>query len=86
LRAAQDAAAYGFAAALDAARTELGRAQRVAVDYLTVTDPELGPVADPLHEPTEARVLVAARLGTTRLIDNMPLVIGTAAPGTEGQD
>ncbi len=29
---------------------------------------------------TEARILVAARVGTTRLIDNLPLTIGSV-PG-----
>jgi pantoate--beta-alanine ligase len=28
---------------------------------------------------TEARILVAARVGTTRLIDNLPLVLGAPA-------
>ena len=31
-------------------------------------------------------MLVAAFSGTTRLIDNMPLVIGTAATSPRGQD
>jgi pantoate--beta-alanine ligase len=84
LRAAQAAAAYGADAALEAARSELSRAQDVAVDYLTITDPALGPLHELLGAPAEARILVAARIGTTRLIDNMPLVIGTAAPSPEG--
>jgi pantoate--beta-alanine ligase len=41
----------------------------VKLDYLVVTDPELGPA--PAHGP--ARMLVAAWVGSTRLIDNAPL-------------
>ena len=40
------------------------------VDYLDVVDADtLGPTIDPAN----ARVIVAARLGTTRLIDNLPV-------------
>jgi pantoate--beta-alanine ligase len=41
----------------------------VKLDYLVVTDPQLGPA--PAHGP--ARMLVAAWVGSTRLIDNAPL-------------
>ena len=41
----------------------------VEVDYLALTDPMLVP--GPEHGP--ARLLVAARVGTTRLIDNAPV-------------
>ena len=76
LRAAQEAAAYGVDAALDAARTELGAVPDAQVDYLTITAPDLGDLPDPVPPGTEARVLVAARLGETRLIDNLPLTLG----------
>ncbi|MDN4171801.1 pantoate--beta-alanine ligase [Nocardioides sp. SOB77] len=76
LLAAQEAAAYGLGPALDAARAELRAAKTVDLDYLEVTTPDLGPLPDPVPAGTEARVLVAARVGTTRLIDNMPLVLG----------
>lgn len=76
LRAAQDAAEYGADIALAAARAELRAAQGVDLDYLVVTDPDLGELPSDVPAGTEARVLIAARVGTTRLIDNMPLVIG----------
>jgi len=43
----------------------------VRVDYLALTDPLLGPA--PAEGP--ARLLVAARVGATRLIDNLPLTL-----------
>ncbi|NHC25011.1 pantoate--beta-alanine ligase [Nocardioides sp. IC4_145] len=85
LYAAQEAAAYGLAPALDAARAELRAAKAVDLDYLEVTTPDLDPLPDPVPPGTEARVLVAARVGTTRLIDNMPLRIG-AAPHDKTSD
>ena len=45
----------------------VGSATRL--DYLVVTDADLGPV----RPGAPARMLVAARVGTTRLIDNAPL-------------
>ncbi|MFC6344356.1 pantoate--beta-alanine ligase, partial [Nocardioides hankookensis] len=72
LRAAQENAAYGVAVALDEARTEL-REHLVDLDYLVITDPDLGALPSVVPAGTEARILVAARVGTTRLIDNMEL-------------
>lgn len=73
LRAAAHAAPYGVDAALGSARAELRRAHGVDLDYLEITGPELGP------PPTEGpgRVLIAARVGATRLIDNLPMVLGS---------
>ncbi len=72
LRSGTDAAAAGAGA------DEVRRAARAAIDpdavrldYLTLTDPDLGPA--PGHGP--ARLLVAAWVGTTRLIDNAPVVL-----------
>ncbi|GAB3661220.1 pantoate--beta-alanine ligase [Nocardioides korecus] len=72
LVAAQQAAPAGAEAALAAARDELRRADGVDLDYLELTGADLGPV------PTagEARLLVAARVGSTRLIDNTALTLG----------
>ncbi|WGL52889.1 pantoate--beta-alanine ligase [Nocardioides sp. BP30] len=83
LFAARADAAYGAQAALDAARAELRRAASVDVDYLVVTAADLGELPEPVPAGTEARILVAARVGSTRLIDNMSLTIGSPTnPGT----
>ncbi len=79
LRAAQDAAAHGVGPALDAARAELAPVTGIEVDYLVLTTPELGDLPSEPPSGTEARILVAARVGTTRLIDNMPVVLGATA-------
>jgi pantoate--beta-alanine ligase len=78
LRAARDSADGGPRAALDAARTELGPEAGVELDYLVVTDPELGELPAEVPPGTEGRILVAGRIGSTRLIDNLPLTFGVA--------
>jgi len=78
LYAAQREAIYGVDAALQAARAELRRAKGVDLDYLVVTDPALAELPTDPEPGTEARILIAARVGTTRLIDNMSLTIGAS--------
>ena len=75
LAAARDRAALGTGAALAVAHDMLAAEPDLDVDYLVVTDPDLGPV--PRQGP--ARMLVAARLGSTRLLDNAALHIGEPA-------
>jgi pantoate--beta-alanine ligase len=76
LYAARAAAPDGYDAALAAARAELREAHGVDLDYLVVTDPGLGELPRVVPPGTAARILVAARVGSTRLIDNLPLTLG----------
>lgn len=80
LRAGAAAAAAGRGAdgALAAAHRAFGSASGggagAKLDYLVLTDPDLGPA--PVAGP--ARMLVAAWVGGTRLIDNMPVELRPA--------
>ncbi len=76
LRAAQQAAHAGAAAALAAARRELAAGEGIELDYLEVTGSDLRPLPEGDGTTAEGRVLVAARVGATRLIDNLPLDLG----------
>jgi pantoate--beta-alanine ligase len=74
LQAAQRRAAYGADAALAAAHDVIDATTGVDLDYLSVTSTDLG---DP-PDQGEGRILVAARVGSTRLIDNLPLTLGSS--------
>ncbi len=66
LSAGMYAGEQGPEAVVAAAREVLAAAPSLAVEYVELRDPDLGPA------PTigDARLLIAARAGTTRLIDN----------------
>jgi pantoate--beta-alanine ligase len=82
LRAGQARAAAGAAAVLDAARAVLAAEPGLAVDYVAVVDPgTFGPAG-----PGPALLVAAARAGSTRLIDNMALVLPAEGAGDATHD
>ena len=85
LAAAVHAAPAGEQAALDAARAVLAAVPAIEVDYLQLRDAGLGP----LEANRPGRLLVAARLGNTRLLDNIAIeveIAGTAGVAPLGPD
>ncbi len=75
LTAGAAAAGGGAGAVLAAARSVLAAQPALSVDYLALVDDESWADAD--RTTCAARLLVAARVGSTRLIDNVPIVLGT---------
>jgi pantoate--beta-alanine ligase len=71
LRAGQRSEADGPAAVLAAAKTVLAGEADLSVDYLELRASDLSPALS-----GEVRLLVAARVGSTRLIDNAPIQLG----------
>ena len=72
LRAGVAAGPDGGDAVLAAARSVLAAEPALLQDYLELTDVDLGPA--PVARPS--RLLVAARAGTTRLLDNIAVQLG----------
>ena len=64
----------GAEAVLEMARKTLSARPQVEVDYLELRGTDLGPA--PVDG--EARLLIAARVGSTRLIDNVGVLLGAA--------
>ena len=68
----------GAQAVLAAARDSLGVVQGVRLDYLRLVTPAFDDV--PLAQHGPALLLVAAYVGSTRLIDNVAVDLGPASP------
>lgn len=87
LAAGRDAALGGASAGevRETARGMLGAAEGVDVDYLVLVDPATVVDVPPDHTGP-ALLLVAARVGTTRLIDTMPveLAVESSQPRATG--
>lgn len=89
LRAGADAAERGLGpdAVLAAARETFARAAAAApeghvrLDYLVLTDPDLGPAP----AVGAGRLLIAAWIGTTRLIDNCPVNLAVPTSVANGR-
>jgi pantoate--beta-alanine ligase len=76
LRAAQAAAVGGPDRALVAAREVLDGADGIDLDYLALADSRLRPLAHSVSAGSIGRMLVAATVGSTRLLDNVGITFG----------
>ncbi len=84
LRAGAAAAPEGASAVRRAARDVLVREPLARVDYLALVDQDV--LADvPSHFRGPALLAVAALVGPTRLIDNVPVVLGAPDAGGQGR-
>jgi pantoate--beta-alanine ligase len=72
LAAGARVSAGGGDVVLESARAVLDKEPQVEVDYLELRSTDLGPAP----ERGDARLLVAARVGSTRLIDNAQVLLG----------
>jgi pantoate--beta-alanine ligase len=54
----------------------------ISVDYLELRDADLGP----LQAGAPGRLLIAARLGATRILDNIAIEVGATPPAPTGPD
>jgi pantoate--beta-alanine ligase len=82
LLAGQARASQGAVAVLAAAGEVLGAEPALAVDYVAVVDPgTFGPAG-----PGPAVLIAAAKAGSTRLIDNMALVLPAEGAGDAAHD
>ena len=60
---------------VDATRAHLAQYPQIDVDYVEIRDAGLQPLGDYADATVAARLLLAARVGTTRLIDNIGLML-----------